>query len=179
MSKGKLALVVFLAVLAVSAGVGYSYYAATGGNGLTRAVFHYLIRNLPDKQYSWRDFTDQGAARRISGFYSGGDKDSFSMWTLSGLKKFYTIQGTSIYMHEDVCSAVQELNENPETAGSKIRAPQQITPDILDWEKLMRKEYFVTVKRLDGETNSNLVDKVWSYSGKYKIINQLDIDACN
>ena len=179
MSKGKLAIVVFLAVLMVSAAAGYSYYATTGGSGLTRVIFHYLIRNLPDKEYSWRDFTDRGATAGISGFYSGGDKDGFRLWTLSGLKKFDNLSGTSIYMYEDICAAVQSLNDSPEAAESAIRAPQQVTPDILAWEELMRKEHLVTVLRLPGQDNPNLVDKVWSYSGKYKIINQLDIEACN
>ncbi len=179
MSKGKLVLVVFLAVLMVSAAAGYSYYVTTGGNGLTRVIFHYLIRNLPDKEYSWRDFTDRGATAGISGFYSGGDKDGFSLWTLSGLKKFYTLPGTSIYMYEDICAGVQYLNDNPEAAESERIIPKQVTENILDWEKLMRKENFVSVQRLVGQDNPNMVDKVWSFSGKYKIISQLDFDACN
>lgn len=179
MSNGKLLWMVFLFVLVVaSLSVGYFFYT-TGGNGLTRVIAYYLIRDLPDKQYNWRDFTDRGSTYKISGFYSSGDKDSFRLWTLSGLKTFDTLPGTSIYMYEDICAAVQYLNDNPEAAGSEIPAPQRVTPDILTWEGLMRKEYFVTVKRLDGETNSNLVDKVWSYSGKYKIINELDLEACN
>ena len=179
MSKGKLALVVFLAVLMVSAGAGYAFYATTGGNGLTRITFHYLIRNLPDKQYSWRDFTDQGTPNKISGFYSSGDRDSFRIWTLSGLKKFDNLPGTSIYMYEDICAGVRYLHDNPETAERERIIPKQVTQNILDWEKLMRKENFVTVQRLVGEDNPNMVDKVWSFSGKYKIISQLDFDACN
>lgn len=166
-------------VLVVSSVTGYSYYAATGGNGLTRVVFYYLIRNIPDKQYDWRDFTDQGTPNKISGFYASGDKDSFRLWTLSGLKTFNTLPGTSIYMYEDICAGVRYLHENPEATGSVIPAPQRVTSDILVWEKLMRKEYFVTVKRLDNLDNPNMVDKVWSYSGKYKIINELDIESCN
>lgn len=179
MSYGKLLWIVFLFVLVVaSSSSGYFFYS-TGGSGLTRVIFHYLIRNLPDKEYSWRDFTDRGATAGISGFYSSGDKDSFSLWTLSGLKKFYNVPGTSVYMYEDICAAVQKLNENPDATEGAIRAPQQVTPDILIWEELMRKEYLVTVLRLPEQDNPNLVDKVWSYSGKYKIINQLDLEACD
>lgn len=178
MSYGKLWWISFSFVLVVASS-SVAFFYLTGGNGLARITAYYLIRDLPDKQYSWRDFTDQGTAHKISGFYSSGDKDSFRLWTLSGLKTFHTLPETSIYMYEDVCAGVQYLNNNPEAAGSAISAPQRITSDILTWEGLMRKEYFVTVKRLDGETNSYLVDKVWSYSGKYKIINQLDLEACN
>lgn len=179
MSYWKFLLIVFLFLLVVASSyIGFFFYS-TGGNGLTRVVAHYLIRNLPDKQYSWRDFTDRGATAGISGFYSSGNKDGFSLWTLSGLKKFYTVPGTSIYMYEDICAAVRSLNDSPEAAGGEVRAPQQITLDILAWEKLMKKEYLVTVIRMDNQDNSNLVDKVWSYSGKYKIINQLDLEVCD
>lgn len=178
MSYGKLWWVVFLFVLVVaSSSAGYFFYT-TGGNGLARVIAYYLIQDLPDKEYSWRDFTDQGTAHKISGFYSGGDKDGFRLWTLSGLKKFYTVAGTSIYMHEDICSAAQYLKENPEVT-ERVPAPKRITPDILSWEALMRKENFVIVQRLDGQDNLNLVDKVWSFSGKYKIINQLDLETCD
>lgn len=179
MSYGKLWWMVFVIVLVVSSVTGYSYYAATGGNGLTRVVFYYLIRNIPDKQYDWRDFTDQGTTNKISGFYSSGDKDSFRLWTLSGLKAFHTLSGTSIYMYEDVCSGVKYLQENPETPGSEVTIPKHVTQNILTWEELMKKENFVTVQRLVGQDNPNMVDKVWSFSGKYKIISQLDLEACN
>ncbi len=164
MSYGKLLWIVLLFILVVvSSSVGFFFYT-TGGNGLTRVIAYYLIRDLPDKQYNWRDFTDQGTTRKISGFYSSGDKDSFRLWTLSGLKTFHTLPGTSIYMYEDICAGVQYLNDNPEATESVVPAPQRVNSDILTWEGLMRKGYFVTVKRLDGETNFNLVDKVWSYS---------------
>lgn len=178
MSYKKLWWMVFLFVLVVASS-SVAFFYLTGGNGLARVIAYYLIRDLPDKQYRWQDFTDQGTTNKISGFYSSGDKDSFRLWTLSGLKTFNTFPGTSIYMYEDICAGVQYLNDNPEATGSAISAPQRVTLDILTWEELMRKEYFVTVKRLDGETNSNLVDKVWSYSGKYKIINKLNFEACN
>ena len=178
MSYWKLLWLILLFLLVVASSYISFFFYSTGGSGLTRVIVHYLIQDLPNKEYSWQDFTDQGSTQKISGFYSSGNKDGFYLWTLSGLKKFYTVPGTSIYMYEDICAAVQELNENPE-ATNVIPAPQQVTPNILDWEKLMRKEYFVTVKRLDDLDNPNMVDKVWSYSGKYKIINQLDIESCN
>lgn len=39
---------------------GYLFYAQTGGKALTRVVIHYFIKDLPDKKYSWQDFTDRG-----------------------------------------------------------------------------------------------------------------------
>ncbi len=177
MSYGKLWWIVFFVLVITSSLVGYFFYS-TGGSGLTRIIAYYLIQDLPDKQYSWRDFTDRGTTRKISGFYSRGNKDSFHLWTLSGLKKFYTLPNTSIYMYEDVCAGVQYLHDNPENTESETTVPTQVTQDILAWEKLMKKENFVTVQRLDNQDNPNMVDKVWSFSGKYKIISQLDFEAC-
>ena len=81
-------------------------------------------------------------------------------------------------MYEDVCAGVQYLHDNPENTESETTVPTQVTQDILAWEKLMKKENFVTVQRLDNQDNPNMVDKVWSFSGKYKIISQLDFEAC-
>ena len=79
MSTAKFVWIVFFFVLVVaSSSIGFFFYS-TVGNGLTRVVVHYLIRDLPNKQYSWRDFTDQGTPNKISGFYSSGDKDGFSL----------------------------------------------------------------------------------------------------
>lgn len=179
MSTAKFWCIVFLFIFVVASSLAGYYYSTTGGNGLTRIVVNYLTRNLPDKQYGWQDFIDQGPTKKISGFYSSGDKDSFRLWTLSGLKKFYTLPGTSIYMYEDICAGVRYLNDNPETAGSEVTVPKRVTPNILDWERFMKKENFVTVQRLVGQDTPNMVDKVWSFSGKYKIISQLDLEACN
>lgn len=178
MSYGKLLWIVFFVLVTASLSAGFFFYSS-GGRGLTRIITYYLIQDLPDKQYSWRDFTDQGTAHKISGFYSSGDKDSFRLWTLSGLKKFDTLPGKSIYMYEDVCSGVKYLQENPETPESEVTIPKHVTQNILNWEKLMKKENFVTVQRLVGKDNPNMVDKVWSFSGKYKIISQLDLESCN
>ncbi len=179
MSYWKLSWIVFFFVLVTASSYVSFFFYSTGGKGLTRIIAYYLIQDLPDKQYSWRDFTDRGTSNKISGFYSSGDKDSFRLWTLSGLKKFNTLPGTSIYMYEDVCAGVQYLIDNPEATGSEITIPKRVMPNILDWVKLMKKENFVTVQRLVGQDNPNMVDKVWSFSGKYKIISQLDLESCN
>ena len=93
MSNWKRLLFVFFSFLVViSLTAGYIYYSKTGGRGLTRVIFYYFFRNIPDKKYSWRDFTDRGENHGISGFYSSGDKNGFSLWTLSGLKGFITYQ---------------------------------------------------------------------------------------
>lgn len=154
------------------------FFYNSGGAGLTRIVKNYLIPNIPDKKYSWADFTDRGPTVKISGFYSSGNKNSFYLWTLSGLKRFDSQPGTSIYMFEDVCAAVQNLNAKPDATNSAF-IENMVTGDILIWEGLMKPEYLVTVLRLGDEAKKNFVDKVWSVSGKYKVINQLTKDQCN
>ena len=37
----------FLVVISLTA--GYIYYSKTGGRGLTRVIFYYFFRNIPDK----------------------------------------------------------------------------------------------------------------------------------
>ena len=140
MSYSKFFWIVFFVLIVVSSFVGYFFYSTTGGNGLTRVITHYLIQDLPDKQYVWQDFTDRGPTHKISGFYSSGNKDSFSLWTLSGLKKFYTLPETSIYIFEDICAGVRYLHENPEATEGKTTVPKQVTQDILKWERLIKKE---------------------------------------
>lgn len=61
---------------------GYYFYTS-GGAGLSRVVFNYLIPDLPDKKYDWNDFRYRGEGEKISGFYAFGDSESFSIWTLS------------------------------------------------------------------------------------------------
>jgi hypothetical protein len=157
----------------------YMFYIKTGGVALSRVVWHYLIRDLPDKKYSWSEFRDRGVNQGISGFYAYGDQEGFSLWTLSGLKTFTHVPGVSIYLHEDVCAAVRLLSEIPEAADDPVKADVTITGNIELWQSLIKQENLVTVVRLDERTYRNGVDKAWSYSGKYRELNKLDQDACN
>lgn len=156
----------------------YVFFALTGGHGLSRVVWHYFIRDLPDKKYSWREFGERGASKGISGFYAYGDQDGFSMWTLSGLKTFTHAQGTSIYMHEDICGAMARLSDKSQEIGGSVLAGKEVTGNIELWQSLIKQENLVTVVRLSTKEYDNGVDKVWSYSGRYKILNRLDGEAC-
>jgi hypothetical protein len=158
---------------------GYVFFIQTGGKGLSRVTWHYFLRDLPDKKYSWQDFTERGAKEGISGFYAYGSQNGFSMWTLSGLKTFRHVSGTSIYQHEDICGAVRALQKDPQATGSGVKASKQVTGDIEFWQKVIRQENLVTVLRLTDGKQRNAIDKVWSYSGKYKVLNKLDQESCN
>lgn len=113
MSRGKWWLALLFLIMLVLVGGGV-FFIKTGGVGLSRVVWNYLLRDIPDKKYSWRDFTDRGAKEGISGFYAFGNENGFSMWTLSGLKTFLHAPSTSIYQNEDICAAVRKARENPE-----------------------------------------------------------------
>lgn len=67
-------------------------------------------------------------------------------------------------MYEDICAGVRYLHANPEATESEITVPKQVMSNILKWERLMKKENFVSVQRLVGQDTPNMVDKVWSYS---------------
>lgn len=178
MSRGRWWLAVIILFITVLAG-GYVFFVKTGGVGLARVTWHYFFRDIPDKKYSWQDFTDRGAKEGISGFYAFGNENGFSMWTLSGLKTFRHVPGTSIYQHEDVCAAVKRLSENPQATGSAMKADKRVTGNIEFWQSLIKQENLVTVLRLTEGEHRNDIDKVWSYSGIYKELNKLDKDSCN
>ncbi|MBK6648172.1 MAG: hypothetical protein IPG44_20915 [Anaerolineales bacterium] len=158
---------------------GYVFFVKTGGMGLSRVTWHYFFRDLPDKKYSWQEFTDRGTAQGISGFYAFGNQNGFSMWTLSGLKTFRHVPGTSIYQHEDICGALKALQDNLQATGSGMKANKQVTGVIEFWQSLMKQENLVTVLRLTDGEHHNDIDKVWSYSGKYRVLNKLDPGVCD
>ncbi|MEN9562534.1 MAG: hypothetical protein RIR73_778, partial [Chloroflexota bacterium] len=137
-----------------------------------------LFRDIPDKKYSWQDFVDRGAKEGISGFYAYGDAKSFSMWTLSGLKTFTHVADISVYQHEDVCFAMRQLANDPQGRDKPAKADQTITGKIEVWQNLVKQENLVTVLRLPEDEYHNGIDKVWSYSGRYKKLNILDEDTC-
>lgn len=178
MSRGGRWLVVLVLIVAILAG-GYVFFVKTGGLGLARVTWYYFLRDIPDKKYSWQDFTERGEGQGISGFYAYGNQNGFSMWTLSGLKTFRHVAGTSIYQHEDICEALRRLTENPQATGSAMKATKQVTGIIEFWQSLIKPENLVTVLRLTEGEQQNAIDKVWSYSGKYKELNKLDKDSCN
>lgn len=175
MNRGKLLGVGLLVVVFIVIG-GLFFFVMTGGNALTRVAWNYLIKDLPDKKYSWVDFTDRGINEGISGFYAFGDMKGFAIWTLSGLKYFKHVPDVSIYQYEDVCEMMRRIRNNPD-AVVKL-APKEVSPNILFWQTLIKKENLVSVVRMKDVGPKNRVDKVWSYSGIYKELNKLDQDSC-
>lgn len=157
---------------------GSIFFVKTGGMRLLKVTWHYFLRDLPDKKYNWREFTERGEKQGISGFYAFGNEKGFSMWTLSGLKTFRHLPGISIYQHEDICRALRELQENPQATGG-VMAEKTITGRIEYWQSLIKSENLVTVLRLTDDKRRNAIDKVWSYSGKYKVLNKLDQGVCD
>ncbi|GMV32195.1 MAG: hypothetical protein DYG85_04195 [Chloroflexi bacterium CFX1] len=178
MSRGKVIGIGIILLIILSLISGYLFYANTGGKALSRVVWHYFFRDLPDKKYSWQDFTERGEGQGISGFYAWGDEERFYLWTLSGLKRFAHVPGISIYQHEDICAALKRVEANPEAVGS-AKASKTVTGNIEAWQGLIKQENLVSVVRLPKTEHSNGVDKVWSYSGKYKILNKLERGTCD
>lgn len=178
MSRGKLWGIGLTLLVIIALVGGYLFFVSTGGKGLSRVAWHYFIKNLPDKKYSWQDFIDRGPNEGISGFYAYGDSSGFSMWTLSGLKTFSHIEGKSVYVYEDVCAAVRQLIDNPDDQTQPVMASKEVTQDIGSWQTLIKQENLVTVVRLDQPDYRNAIGQVWSYSGKYRELNKLDKDSC-
>lgn len=162
--------------LIFSLGVFVSFFYFTGGAGLSRIVFNYLIPDLPDKKYSWQDFRYKRESQKISGFYAYGNDESFNIWTLSGLKKFYHKTGTSVYSFRDTCAIVKQITAKDTSSSLN---PENIFFGLNEWNSVMKKEYFVTVQSLGKENGREIVDKVWSVSGKYKILGRIEGKVCD
>lgn len=174
--SAKISLLILGFVIICLASFAYFFYI-TGGARLAIVAVNYLIPNIPNKEYTWVDFTDRGRATKISGFYAGGDEKGFNLWTLSGYKRFRNLPGTSYYIFQDVCAAVQTLKKINSTKDSLLVQDQK-TNDILTWEEKVKKEYFVTVQKMPDENNKDFVDKAWAISGKYKVLKRIDEKAC-
>lgn len=174
MNRGRvgIALLGLVIVLLVTGG----FFVATGGMGLARVAWYYLWREIPDKKYSWQDFSDRGAGKGISGFYAFGSANSFSMWTLSGLKTFTHTPGVSVYHHQDICGAYRQFKQN--NTQEAVKAENIIVGELSAWQAMVEPENLVSVIRYGGGSPRNAIDKVWSYSGKYKILNRLEEGVC-
>ena len=87
----------------------------TGGKSLIFVYGNYLAKDIPEKQYSYKDFTDRGPREMLHGYYAGSDNKSFYMWTLLGLKRFYHRSANTFY------SPTARINPiKPESTVSKI-----------------------------------------------------------
>lgn len=177
MGRGWIVIIAITVLVLGLSAFGYYFYT-TGGAGLYRIVVYYLIpKNIPDKKYTWRDFFyKKGEGVRVSGFYAKGDSESVSIWTLSGLKKFYAKPKTSVYNFRDTCLVVRQMKERGEQ--SMVNG-NDIFFDITDWNEMMKKEYFVTVQVLGRENGRDLIDNIWGVSGRYKVLGKVEEGVCD
>lgn len=155
------------------------FFYTTGGTRLAIVTINYLIPNIPDKKYTWVDFTDRGPTQKINGFYIDGDEESFRMWTLSGIKRFYNVPNTSMYSFKDVCAAIKYSTNTDYQITSGITVEEQLIEDFSEWQKQIKKEYFVTVSYSNRNGKFNLVDIVRSVNGKYKVIGRIEDGGCD
>lgn len=149
-------------------------FFSTGGAGLYRTVRYYLIPGLPDKTHTWSDFVYNGD-KKVSGFYAWGDEESIKIWTLSGLKRFYTKPGFSIYHFLDTCEAVRQLKE----VGLTSAPNDEVTYFTLEpWQKELKPEYFVTIWPQGKEGGHVMINKALARSGKYKVLGKIERGVC-
>lgn len=170
------AIILSVVVLILSLVIFGIYFFSTGGTGLYRLARYYLSQDIPNKEYTWFDFVyRQDPGSYINGVYAFGDEDSISLWTLSGLKRFYAKPLTSVYVFRDTCGIVRKLTE---TGAPSLNNPELVSINLSDWQTGMKPEYFVRIKTLGKEDGKNLIDKAWSISGKYKVLGRIDRGVC-
>lgn len=163
-------------------GVGLVGFWVTGGRGLVRIIPNYLMADIPDKRYGWSDFRVSVDTNKISGFYSpqlSGDS-AVAIWTMSGLKRFYHEPGTSVYYHRDACAIVNAIKNGGENVDVRSLEENLNTYyfDIAQWQDEMKSEYLVTMQWVE-EDGRRVVDKLWSVSGRYKVLGQLGGLVCD
>lgn len=154
----------------------------TGGVGLVRLYRNYLSQDIPDKKYSWQDFTDRGSREMLHGYYAGRDGNGFWMWTLSGLKRFEHQAGTSVYYYMDTCGIVRQLSEAVERGESiareGVRYSETMTYSIDEWGEGVARGDYVWVKRVGEGAESKIIDKVWANSNQYYPVERLTKEQC-
>lgn len=171
-----MAIILSVVVLSLSLIFFGVYFFSTGGAGLYRIVVNYLVPDLPDKKYSWVDFIYKDDTYKVSGFYAGGDEESIKIWTLSGLKRFYAKPKFSSFSFRDTCAAVRQIQEN----GLKQAINNEsINFDISEFQALLKPEYFVTVWPVGKEDGKVMIDKVFAFSGKYKVLGRVEQGVCD
>lgn len=152
----------------------------TGGKSLVLLYQNYLSQDIPDKEYSFQDFTDRGPRGMLHGYYAGADSSGFYMWTLSGLKRFVHKQDMSVYYYVDPCGLIKQLEE-----GSKIKAVdrknalrEDMTFNLSDWTGMMERGDYVWVKRVGEGVDKKVIDKVWGSSNNTHPLNTITEESC-
>lgn len=161
-------------------------FLKTGGLGMLRIVRPYLMRDIPDKRYGWSDFVPSNDTKRVSGFYSPqfSGENGVAIWTLVGLKRFYHKSNFSVYYHSDVCGAVNSIKREIEdkgvdgARGRKMDDMQIKYFDVAKWRENMKAEYLITVQ-WDTQEDRRVIDKLWSVSGKYRVLGRIEEGVCD
>lgn len=152
----------------------------TGGIGLVRLYQNYLSQDIPDKKYSWSDFTDRGPREMLSGYYAGADGSGFYMWTYSGLKRFTGQPVTSVYYYLDTCGMIRELEAGRGVKLTDGRSPVQeaMYYEFDAWKARMQKGDYVWVKRVGEGDEKKIIDKVWGNSNKAFPLDKITLQQC-
>lgn len=169
-------LAVFFFILIVVV-VGFWF---TGGKSLVLAYKNYLSQDIPDKQYSWTDFTDRGPREMMHGYYAGADSSAFYMWTLSGLKRFAHKQDMSVYYYVDPCGLIKQLEDGskPKAVDGQNNLEEKLSFDFEVWKTSMRTGDYVWVKRVGEGVDKKVIDKVWGSSNNTHPLNTITEQSC-
>lgn len=176
--RGVLIGAIFL-TLVVLLGVAFYY---TGGVGLVRLYQNYLSQDIPDKKYTWQDFTDRGATEKLSGYYGRRVGNSIFVWTLGGLRRFGYLAGHSVYYYMDVCGIIRsqaELRErDPEAAGRNkgVQYNHETYFDPTAFDARAKTGDYVAVVRTDEEPR--IVSQLYGSSNQYFPLTELRAEQC-
>lgn len=176
--------VLFFGVLIVFVVMATWLFVTTGGVGLFRVYRNYLSQDIPDKKYSYVDFTDRGPREMLHGYYAGRVGDNIFLWTFSGLKHFKHQQGTSVYYYMDVCGIVRQLAQQRESGQSMdkqkegILFEEMMALNLEWWAEQVKAGDYVWVKRVGEGAESKVIDKVWANSNQYYPLERVTEDQC-
>ena len=167
-------LLVFVLVL-VAAATGL--FVGSGGLPLVNLYREYLSKDLPDKKFSFQDFTDRGPRIMMSGYYSGRVGDSVYIWTYSGLKRFSHQPGTSVYYAVNTCWVTQMAAEGGKVSEG-VKVEPRMTYEMDEWEQGVRKGDYVWVTRVGEGTESKVIDKIWTIDSAHYPYQGLTRSVC-
>ncbi len=168
-----------MSVLLLVGSLAWGFWS-TGGSGLVRLYQNYLSQDIPDKKYSWSNFTDRGPREMLSGYYAGADGSGFYMWTFSGLKRFTGRPVTSVYYYLDTCGMIRQLEEGKGVKLADGRSPVQeaMYYDFNAWKSRMQKGDYVWVKRVGEGADKKIIDKVWGNGNKAFPLDKITARSC-
>lgn len=172
----------FISLFVVAGAVGIGFYM-TGGSSLVNTYNNYLDKDIPDKKYSWDDFTDRGPGRNISGYYAGSINENIFMWTLSGLKRYVHSEGLSVYYYVDTCAVIRELDSHNQDGESKSEKPRtrEINSKLFsftDWRQLVKTGDYVWVRWADIGDKVRVIDKIYGSSNQNYPLDKITVEEC-